>query len=626
MRRHAKSWLIKFMIGMIAVVFIFYFGYPLISRQGAKIAYVNGEPISGLEYDKVYRNLLEGLQRDYKSAWSENLIQVFDLKNRALQNLIDQKLVSQEARRIGLDVTEEEIQNEIINYPAFQFRGRFDENRYRAVLDNNRMKPEDFEAGIAQELLQRKLRQFLMTFLPVTDQEVLDYYSFSNQKIKISFVQFLSENFKDSVKLDDTAMEKYFNERKEQYRVPEKIKIAYVVMDPDTFRGEAKITDLEIEGYYEENLERYKQEGQVRARHILFEIDQDAPEEKEKEVRERALSVLKKAHEGEDFASLASKYSEGPTREKGGDLGYFSRGQMVKPFEDAVFNMKKGEISDPVRTPFGYHIIKVEDLQEAKTKTQEEVREQIEKDLIKMASMDLAHEKALSLIDQMPYEVDLSEYAERHKVPVKQSGYFSSNDIIPDMGGDDKLRQLIFSLQKKDVSELIENKGKFYIIQVVDKKPSYLPDLEEVKEKLKEDFTSHLATLEAKSVAEKYLAKIKEGKNWDALAKESKLTLQTSDFFTRNDFIPQIGYAPDLMEEAFGLDKDKRFPDKVFENAQGVFVIRWEDQKETDEKKYQEEKDKYRFSLIQAKLQALFGDWLENLKKKAEIKVVQPVS
>jgi peptidyl-prolyl cis-trans isomerase D len=150
--------------------------------------------------------------------------------------------------------------------------------------------------------------------LPVTDQEILDYYSFSNQKIKISFVQFLSEKFKDSVKLDETAMEKYFNEHKERYRVPEKIKIAYIVMDPDTFGGEAKITDLEVEGYYEDNLERYKQEGQVRVRHILFEIDQDAPEEKEKEVRERALSVLKKAREGEDFASLANTQKGRPAK------------------------------------------------------------------------------------------------------------------------------------------------------------------------------------------------------------------------------------------------------------------------------------------------------------------------
>ena len=178
MRRHAKSWLIKFLIGMIAVVFIFYFGYSFTAKRVAKIAHVNGEPISRSEYEKTYRRLLEALQREYKSVWSENLVEVFDLKNKALQDLINQKLVSQEARRIGLDVTEEEIQNEILTYPAFQYNGRFDESRYRALLSRNRMKPGDFEAGIAQDLFQKKLRQFLMTFSPVTEQEALDHYDF----------------------------------------------------------------------------------------------------------------------------------------------------------------------------------------------------------------------------------------------------------------------------------------------------------------------------------------------------------------------------------------------------------------------------------------------------------------
>ena len=626
MRRHAKSWLIKFLIGMIAVVFIFYFGYSFTSRGGVKIAYVNGEPISGMEYQKEYRQHLEALQRAYKNVWSENLIEEFDLRNRALQELINAKLVSQEARRIGLDITEKEIQNQILAYPEFQYRGRFDESRYRELLSRNRMKPEDFEASIAQGLLQRKLGQFLMTFSPTTEQEVLDQYTFSNQKVKISFVQFQPKNFEKSVVVEPQAMESYFEEHKEAYRVPEKIKIAYITIDPDTFNGDVDITDPQVEYYYEENREMFKQEKEVRARHILFKLAQNAPVEKEEKVKEKASKVLEKARAGGDFAKLAKEYSEGPTASKGGDLGYFPRGRMAKPFEEAAFKMKKGEISELVRTRFGYHIIKVEDVKEARTKTLQEVQGEIKETLTQMASTDLAHEKALSLIDQMPYEVDLSQYAERHQVPIRQSGYFSSNESIPDMEGDDKLRKSIFSFEKNDVSEVLEFKGKFYIIQVLDKKPSHLPELKDVKDKIKKDFTSHLATLKAKSAAEDYLAELAGGKDWQTLAKERKLTPKTTDFFARNDYIPQIGYAPDLKEAAFSLSENRSYPDGVFETDKDVMVIKFEGRKGIDMAKYEEEKEDYRISLMRAKNQVIFGRWLQELKDRAEIEIVTPLS
>ena len=626
MRRHAKSWLIKFLIGIIAIVFIFYFGYSFTSRRGVKVATVNGEPISELEYQKAYRVLLEALQKNYKNVWSDNLIKVFDLKNRALQNLISQKVVSQEAKRIGLDITKKEIQDEILSYPAFQYNGRFDESRYRSLLSRNRMKPEDFEASIELELLQKKVKQFLMTLLPVTDQETLDQYIFSNQKVKISFVKISPDQFKESVSLDKSSMETYFNKNKEQYRIPGKIKISYIMIDPNEFRDKVPVSDQQIKDFYEENIDMFKQEKEVKARHILFKLKKDASENETNKVREKALSVLKKAKEGEDFALLAKKYSEGPTAKNGGDLGYFSKGQMVKPFEEAAFNMKKGEISGLVRTSFGFHIIKVEDIKEAGTKSLEEVSKQIRETIIKNTSTDLAHEKALSLIDQMPYEVNLANYAKQHNVPIKYSDYFSQDEPLSDIDGDRKLWESVFSLKKNEVSELIELGDKFFIIQVVDKQPSRLPKLKEVSDTVKEDFKAHLAMQKARSVAEEFLAKLRGGKSWDDFIKENHLKPETTDFFTRRGTIPEIGYMPELQEAVFRLGKNRRYPDKVFENEDGVFVIRWEGEEAIDKKKYLKEKERYRYSILLAKHQGILKDWVENLKKKATIEIVNPVS
>jgi len=626
MRKHAKSWLIKFLIAIIAVVFIFYFGYSFRAKQGLKIALVNGEVISGIEYQKAYWDLLEGLRRQYKNVWDDNLIEVFDLKRRALDNLINQKLISQEAIRLGLEVTESELQEAIMDYAAFQIDGRFDLGRYRAVLDQNRMTAEDFEEEMAKELLAGKLRQFLFAFMTVTDQEVLDQYTYANEKTKISFVHFKPDAFRESIRPDQAAMKDYFEAHKEEYRVPEKIKVAYLRIDPEAFTDQVKLADREIETYYEYNIETFKEPKQVKARHILFKLREDASEEKDKAVREKAEQVLKQARENKDFAALAKKYSEGPTKDKGGDLGYFAKGRMVKPFEEAAFRMKKGDISDLVRTPFGYHIIHIEDIKEERAKPLEEVREEISKTLVNSVSAELAHETALSLIDQMPYDAALEKFAVENNLEATHTEYFSQDEPIPGIGGDQKLRQTLFSFEKGQSSEVLEIDGKFYIFQIADRQTSFLPEMKDVESELGEDFTAHLAAEAAKAAAQGFLAELKAGKNWDELAEQNGVETQTSDFFTRTGSVAEIGYLPDLQEIAFSLNKAEPYPDKVLGNDKGAFVIRWEAKEGIDHAQFDKDKEKYRFSLMQTKHRQAFGKWIESLKNNAEIKLLNPVT
>jgi peptidyl-prolyl cis-trans isomerase D len=288
MRKHAKSWLIKVLIAIIAIVFVFYFGYSFREHEGSKIASVNGDIITVIEYEKAYRNLLEALQREYRGMWNESLVKVFDVRNRAMDSLITQKLITQEAKKIGLDVTEKEIQQRILSYPAFQFRGQFDESRYRTVLLNNRMTPEDFEEVLAQEILQEKVQQFLATFSPVAEQEVLDLYTFANQKVKVSFVHFEPERFKDRVEVEEAALETYFEENKERYRTPEKIRVAYVTFDPEEFKSGMNVTEEQVQNYYEDYIDTFKEKKQVKARHILFKVAESATDE-EAEKRSRRL-------------------------------------------------------------------------------------------------------------------------------------------------------------------------------------------------------------------------------------------------------------------------------------------------------------------------------------------------
>ncbi|MBW2096188.1 MAG: SurA N-terminal domain-containing protein, partial [Deltaproteobacteria bacterium] len=617
---------IKFLIGIISLVFVFYFGYSFTSKRGSKMATVNGELITRLAYDKEYRDMVESFRRQYRGAWNDNLIKVLDLKNRALQNLINRKLISQEAKKLGFQVTKTEIQKSIMAYPAFQVNGQFDVRRYQALLDQNRMKPEDFEQNIAQELLQKKLQQFLLTFLPVTDKELLDAYTLSHEQVNVAFIQIKPDRFTSTLKIDPSAMEAYFKAHQEDYRVPEKIKLAYITIDPADFKERIRVSEKEIKEYYEYNMDSFKVPAKVCARHILFRLKENATKAEAVKVQKKAEAVLKMARAGKDFAKLAKKYSEGPTGKNGGDLGCFSRGKMVKPFEEAAFKLKKGEISDLVKTRFGYHIIKVENVQAARTKSVDEVRSQIEDSLKKNEATDLAHEKGLSLIDQMPYEVDLSTYAAENKLAVHYTDSFSLNDPIPGIGGDEKLRESLFSLQKNEASELIELQEKFYIFQVAGRKASYLPELKDVKEAVKRDFLQHLAAEKAKAVAQKYLHELTAGKEWKKVAAASGVKAQETGFFTRQGPVPKIGYDQGLIETVFHLNKSKRYPEKVFENQAGAFLIRWEGSKGIDPQKFQKEKEQYRFSLMRLKQQTAFQNWLDALRKKARVEIVAPVS
>ena len=621
MRKHAGSLLIKAIMVVIALSFVIYFGSMKDSSRIVEYALVNDTMITKAEYDNAYRNLVATYQEQFGGMWNNNLAEMFDLENSALENLINTEIISQEAENLGLRVTEKEIQGSIVVSAAFQTEGRFDKNRYASLLSYNRMTPAEFEGNIRQDLLQKKINQFLMTLLPVTENEVMDQYKYSNEQVKVSFVKFQPDDFRETINKDSAGMEKYFEDNREEYRIPEKIKLRYIRFDPAEFREGIELEDQDIANYYEDNIQIFSQERQVKARHILFSLDLEAPEEVETVVKEQAQAVLERVKNGEDFSKLAQEFSQGPSKDDGGDLGYFSSGQMVKEFEEAAFSMKKDEISDLVRTSFGYHIIRVDDIKDASIKELEEVGSEIMEILINNESSDLAYDKGQTLVSQMPYhDVDLVQYAELHQVEVNETDYFALGDSVPDIGGDMNLCQSLFALDEKGVSELVEADEMFYIIQIADKEESYLPEMDTVLDALDIDYQDHLVALAAKSAAETYLASLKEGKDWDEFAKENGLEPEMTDFFPREGSVPLIGYAPELQEAAFKLSEEKRFPEEVFENRSYSYVIRWEGAQEIDLEKYKVEKDGFRNNLIMQKQQAVFTDWLESLKRNADIK------
>ncbi len=619
MRKHAQSWIIKFLIGIIVVVFVLYFGYSFNTDDGVKVAEVNGDAIGRVEYEKAYNDMLTSFQNQYKSFWNDKLVEAFDLKNRALEGLIEQKLISQEAEKLGLTVTKSEIQQKILEIPAFLTDGRFDEERYRALLTNNRTTPETFEKEYTKELLQQKVAQFLTTFIVPSSQDVLDEYRYANEKVKIGFVKFTPDEFKTSVTTDKDALDTFFNEKKEGYRVPEKIKIAYIKIGAEKFMDQVTLEEDDLKAYYEDNIDMFTQQKQVKASHILFKTAPEATGEEVKKIEEKATSVLERAKKGEDFAALATEFSEDSSKSKGGDLGYFTEGKMVKEFEDAAFKLEPGQISELVKTNYGFHIIKVEDKKERSVKTYDEVKGQIDTILRRIKSIDMADERARSLLDQMPYDVELEKYAQENNEQYITTDYFSQAEPAPVIMNNTKLAETLFTLAKGELTEIIEQNNEFYIMQVIDKKESYVPKLEEVYGAVEADYVDSMALKAAKAAAEAYLKTLKETGKWEELAAEKGKAIDSTDYFTREGSPEKIGPAQELNEAAFNLTQDKPFPETVFENQTGAYVIRWEERQGIDEAKFNEEKESYTEKVINRKRQEAIRDWIARLKAKAKI-------
>jgi peptidyl-prolyl cis-trans isomerase D len=624
MRRHTKSIMIKVMIGLIAVVFVFWGIYTIRGRPGMKVAYVNGDLITGQEYQATYRQMLEALQRQYGAYWNDNLIQAFQLKQRALDSLINKRLVDQEAYKLGLRVTDDEVTSAILSSSAFQVNGKFDEGRYRSLLNYNRMEPGDFESEMRSELLEQKIHQFIKSFFPITDAETKYFYTYQKEKIKIDFVSFDPQKYKGKRAPTDAEREKYFEEHKERYRIPAKIKIAYLTIDPSDFEDNVTVSEEELSDYYELNKGQFTTPEQVRARLILLKLSPDASESEVPKVRDKALAIVKEVKAGEDFSRAARAYSQDPSASKGGDLGYFTRGQVAKPIEELAFGLKRGEIGGPVRTPSGWALIKVEDIRKAATKALSDVRDQIVATLKKDISRDMAHEKALSLVDQMPYNMNLAAYAAQYGLTVRESSYFSKSEPIPGLGEDERIKRSISSLEKGELSEVIEHEGKFYIIQVVDIKDSYIPRIDQVSDQLNKDVEDYLSLVSTKKEAEGYLEKLRGGARWLQLAKNKGVKTGETDFFSRGEKIPTIGFAPLLSEAAFSLSSEKRYPDQVFEVEDKIYVIRWLDRKGIDMADFEKEKKSYRQMLLVLKEGRIFDAWLQSLKDRAEIKIVTP--
>ncbi|MGD8888645.1 MAG: SurA N-terminal domain-containing protein, partial [Desulfobacterales bacterium] len=422
MRKHAGSWLIKLILGAVVVVFVLWGVGSWTSQRSGRVATVNGDPISLEEFRITYKRLLEQVRQSFGNNLNEDLIKTLQLPKQAMDELINRNLMRQAAAELHLQVSDEELSRSIQDISAFQTAGVFDSRRYQTILDRNSMTPESFETNQRDALMIQKLNNIITSSVKISDQEVVQWYKWDNTEVDLDFVFFDPERYQD-ISTADEEMQTYFEDHKESYKNAPKIKVRYLKFEPKTFVSQVVVSDDEIEVYYEDHPDEFHNPKTVEARHILIKLNQDASPEEVAKAKERIEAVLQKAKDGQDFAELAKENSEDSSKDKGGYLGTFKRDAMVKPFSEKAFSMKAGELSDPVRTRFGWHIIKVEKVNEATTTSFADAKSDILQKLTDEGSKHLAYDAAESVYDAAFEGADLEAIAADRNLTIQTPDY-----------------------------------------------------------------------------------------------------------------------------------------------------------------------------------------------------------
>lgn len=625
MRRH-KGWL-KWSLAVVVLTFVAFYipsfmdGTTAGAAPSEVLAEVEGEDITVRDFQRRYTAQLQAYRNAYGSQLSEQLLRQLGIEQQILQQMVDEEAMVAEARRQGLSVTDVEVRERILAIPAFQENGQFiGEQRYRQMLQMNNppLTPTDFEENLRRALLIEKLRNAVTGWMTVSDSEVADEYRRRNEKVKLDVVPLTPEAFESQVTLTDGDVAAYFEKNKENYRTGEKRRVRYALVDVDQVRQQVQISQNELEAFYKQNIAQYTTPEQVAASHILLKTEgkDDAA------VRKQAEEVAARAKAGEDFAALAKQFSEDESNNTtGGSLGEFGRGTMVPEFEQAAFAMKPGEISDPVKTSFGYHIIKVEKNQPATTRTLEEVRAEIEDQLKWQKAQQEAESLAKSLESQMKTAADLDRLAKERQLHVQETGAFLRDEPIDGLGPAPEVSAQAFQLADGAVSPALRVSRGWVFATVTGKEEPRVPELAEVRDRVREDLTRERAAELAKTRAAEIATMLKGAGDFAAAAKKAGLEVKPTELITRGSPIPDLGISAEVDNAAFTLPVNG-VSDPI-STPQGTAIVRVVEKEGVTDEQVAQGMDQVRDELVNQRRDRFFSGYMVEAKKNLDIQVNQ---
>jgi peptidyl-prolyl cis-trans isomerase D len=622
MREYFRS--LKFILVVIILAFIgtsvVYFGTSALSggaNRANVIGSVNGEDIPVERYRHVQAVVFAQYERATSQRVTAELAERLGLNQQVINDLVMDALIVQGAEQEGIRVSDDELRAQIQAIRDFQVDGRFSRDRYLLALQQARVEPAVFEQDIRRELIRRKMEALIKDGVKVSDAELRDAFVLRNERIRAAWASLDVQPLLAGVTVADSDLEPYVAAHRAQFTRPERRLVQYVLVESKQFAQ--PVSDQDVEAYYSGHQSEFDQPRRVHVAHVLVRVPPAGGSDAENQAKAKVEAVIKRAQAGEDFAKLAKEVSEDSANAaQGGDLGFVGPGDLVPQFEQAAFALKKGEISPaPVRTPFGYHAIKVLDIKEGGKSSLKEVATKIRDKLAEERMESAAQTKAQELRTSLVRAKDFAAEAKALGLEVREATV-ARGEPLPGMARDPGFEETVFSLALGGVSAPLKTPAGYVVVKAVEQFPAGVPALADIRPRVIEAIKRERAEAVAVERAKALVASLDKGGDFVAVAKAAGFSTGETPLFSRAEPPKDAGALPgNVMVVALRTPTGQ--VSEPVRAGDAVYVVKTLERQAPDPQSFEKQRAELEKQALAQKQNQVWDSWL--LSRRATSKV-----
>ena len=583
------------------------------SRQANSIIQVGSHELTAQEFAQILYQRISAMRNQYPDLKAD-LIRQLNLPQQILQQLVQQYLLLDIARELGLKATAEEIQQRIISYPVFQREGKFvGFKEYQQILDWNHIPIQKFEQSLAEEILLEKVTRLLTAGCTVSENEVWENYKNQNETAKIEYLVATIDKIQLDSSPSEAEIQSYFEKNKERYRVPERRQGKYVFLKIDDLKKEITISDAEIEKYYKDNINQFKEPAKIKVSRIYLPYT----EADKQQVLSQGEQLKTRLNAGEDFGSLARTYSKDEKASNGGDWGYYDW-QNLSPAElEAINQLEAGQISGVIDLGQGVAILKVTEKMPEITRSLAEVKAMILNHLQEEKARDKASQRMENLAKVARKARKLEEAARREGLSVEDTGWLKNGDPLPVVDSSGALSQALFELKEGEISSPIFTYEGVAVVQFTQKDPEHQASLEEVKAQVQEDLIKEkkieLARTRLNSI------RLSPQANWEEVAKDNNLEYKRVETYKHGQYLSLIDEPSEVERLVFSLPLNQA--SEPINVGNGYAVVRVLERKEVSREEFEQVKGEEMAKALSEAQEMFLYSYLQKAIQERKIKV-----